>query len=146
MAGGLTQRDEEGDPVDYTENIDGPAEPIGWDRPGYNDLAWAPATVIGLHPTLPWTHLVPVRTRIVYAPVRAVSVTRLPTGALVVDFGKVYAAIPQVTFHQGVAAPTLNAALRARLVTSTRVFFVSFPSSTAGAVGSATTAVLSAVA
>ncbi len=29
------QRDEEGDPVDYTENINGPAEPIGWDKAGY---------------------------------------------------------------------------------------------------------------
>jgi alpha-L-rhamnosidase len=97
-----TQRDEEGDPVDYTENINGPAEPIGWERSGYNDAAWAPATVIGPHPTAPWTHLVPVRTRIVYAPIRPVSVTRLRTGAVVVDFGKVYAAIPQVTFHLGV--------------------------------------------
>lgn len=97
-----TQRDEEGDPVDYTENIDGPADPIGWDRPGYIDAAWAPATVIGPHPTAPWTHLVSVRTRIVYEPVRAVSLHTLPTGALVADFGKVYAGIPQVTFAHGV--------------------------------------------
>jgi alpha-L-rhamnosidase len=96
------QRDEEGDPVDYTENIDGPAEPVGWDRPDYSDLAWAPATVIGRHPSMPWTHLVPVRTRIVYEPVRAVSLTTLASGAVVADFGKVYAAIPSVTFHHGV--------------------------------------------
>jgi alpha-L-rhamnosidase len=95
------QRDEEGDPVDYTENINGPAEPIGWDKPGYTASAWKPATVIGPHPTAPWTHLVPVRTRIVYEPVHAVSVTRLASGALVADFGKVYAAIPSVTFSRG---------------------------------------------
>ena len=29
-----TQRDLEGDLVDFTENIDGPAQPVGWDRAG----------------------------------------------------------------------------------------------------------------
>ncbi|MHB8464751.1 MAG: family 78 glycoside hydrolase catalytic domain [Acidimicrobiales bacterium] len=96
-----TQRDEEGDPVDYTENVNGLAEPVGWDRPGYLDAVWAPATVIGPHPTEPWTHLVSVRTRIVYEPIRALSLKTLPTGAVVADFGKVYAAIPSVTFHRG---------------------------------------------
>jgi alpha-L-rhamnosidase len=95
------QRDEEGDPVDYTENINGPAEPIGWDEAGYRALGWQPATVIGPHPTPPWTHLVSVRTRIVYEPVPAVSVSRLASGAVVADFGKVYAAIPSVTFSDG---------------------------------------------
>jgi alpha-L-rhamnosidase len=95
------QRDEEGDPVDYTENINGPAEPIGWDKSGYLAVGWLPATVIGPHPTAPWTHLVSVRTRIVYEPVHAVSVTRLASGAVVADFGKVYAAIPSVTFSHG---------------------------------------------
>ncbi len=95
------QRDEEGDPVDYTENINGPAEPIGWDKPGYRAVGWHPAQVIGPHPTAPWTHLVSVRTRIVYEPVHAVSVSRLVSGAIVADFGKVYAAIPSVTFSRG---------------------------------------------
>jgi alpha-L-rhamnosidase len=96
------QRDEEGDPVDYTENINGPAEPLGWDEPGFPARGWRPATVIGPHPIAPWTHLVSVRTRIVYEPVDAVSVSRLRSGALVADFGKVYAAIPSVTFSHGV--------------------------------------------
>jgi alpha-L-rhamnosidase len=97
------QRNEEGDPVDYTENINGPAEPIGWDEPGYRGQGWKPATVIGPQNTPPWTHLVSVRTRIVYSPVHAVSVKRLRSGAVVADFGKVYAAIPSVTFSHGVA-------------------------------------------
>jgi len=96
-----TQRDEEGDPVDYTENIDGLAIPVGWDEPGYLDLAWLPATVLGPHPTAPWTHLVSVRTRQVFEPVPAVSVTTLSNGAVVADFGKVYAALPQVSFRNG---------------------------------------------
>jgi alpha-L-rhamnosidase len=97
-----TQRDLEGDLVDFTENINGPGEPIGWDEPGFDASTWAPATVIGPAGTPPWTHLVSVRTRIVYQPVQAVSLTRLPNGAAVADFGKVYAAIPTVTFHHGV--------------------------------------------
>src|ERR1700694_2057128 len=28
-----TQRDLEGDLVDFTENIDGPAQPVGWEEP-----------------------------------------------------------------------------------------------------------------
>ena len=95
------QRDEEGDPVDYTENINGPAQPVGWDKPGFMARGWRPATVIGPHPTAPWTHLLPVRTRIVYEPVHAVSVSRLASGGVVADFGKVYAAIPSVTFSHG---------------------------------------------
>ncbi len=98
-----TQRDLEGDKVDYTENIDGPAVPVGWEAPGFDDKAWAPATVLGPAGTAPWTHLVPVRTRIVEEPVPAVSLTTLASGALVADFGKVYAAVPTVTFHRGVA-------------------------------------------
>ena len=98
-----TQRDQEGDQVDYTENVNGPAQPVGWDQPRFDDSRWAPATVIGPAPTAPWTHLVSVRTRIVEQPVAAVSLNRLPSGAVVADFGKVYAAVPTVAFHHGVA-------------------------------------------
>ncbi len=97
-----TQRDLEGDLVDYTETIDGPAQPVGWDRPGFDDRGWAPAVVLGRAPTSPWTRLVPVRTRIVEEPVPAVSLTTLASGAVVADFGKVYAAVPTVRFRHGV--------------------------------------------
>ncbi|HET6810170.1 MAG TPA: family 78 glycoside hydrolase catalytic domain [Acidimicrobiales bacterium] len=97
-----TQRDEEGDPVDYTEHVVGPAVPTGWDRPGFVDAAWAPATVIGEHPARPWSRLVPVRTRQAFRVEPAARLTRLPDGAVVADFGRVYAALPQVRFHHGV--------------------------------------------
>ncbi len=96
-----TQRDLEGDIVHYTEHVDGRAIPTGWDRIGFDDHTWVPATVIGPAGTAPWTHLVPVRTRLVEEPVQAQTVRRLPNGSLVADFGKVYAAMPQVTFHHG---------------------------------------------
>ncbi len=98
-----TQRDLEGDLVDYTETIDGPAQPVGWDLPGFDDTAWEPAVVVGRAPTAPWTRMVPVRTRIVEEPVPAVSLTTLASGAVVADFGKVYAAVPTVRFRRGVA-------------------------------------------
>jgi alpha-L-rhamnosidase len=97
------QRDLEGDVVDYVENIDGLHAPLGWDRPGYDDSGWQPATVLGPAGTAPWTDLVSVRTRIVEQPIHAVSLTRLSNGAVVADFGKVYAAVPTVTFSHGVA-------------------------------------------
>ena len=98
-----TQRDLEGDLVDYTENINGPDIPVGWESPGYDDTTWAAASVLGVAGTKPWTHLVSVRTRIVQEPVPALTLTTLSSGAVVADFGKVYAAVPTVTFHQGVA-------------------------------------------
>ncbi len=98
-----TQRDLEGDLVDFTENIDGRAFPTGWDLPGFDDRSWPPAKVIGPAGVEPWTHLVSVRNRIVEEPVRAVSLNRLRSGAVVADFGKVYAAVPTVAFHHGVA-------------------------------------------
>ena len=97
-----TQRDEEGDPVDYTEHVVGPAVPVGWDWPGYEDAGWAPATTIGAHPAAPWSRLVAVRTRQVFGRVPAVSIVRLGSGAAVADFGKIYAALPEVTFRSGV--------------------------------------------
>ena len=97
-----TERDLEGDKVDYTENIDGPAIPAGWESPGFDDSGWSAASVLGPAGVEPWTHLVSVRTRIVEEPVMPVSLTTLSSGAVVADFGKVYAAVPTVTFHRGV--------------------------------------------
>jgi alpha-L-rhamnosidase len=96
-----TQRDLEGDLVDYTEDVDGRAVPVGWDRPGFDDASWAPATVVGPAGTAPWTHLVSVRTRIVETPLRPVALSRLASGSFVADFGKVYAARPSVRFRHG---------------------------------------------
>jgi alpha-L-rhamnosidase len=103
-----TQRDLEGDVVDYVENIDGLHAPLGWDRPRFDDQAWSPATVLGPVGTAPWTDLVSVRTRIVEKPVHAVSLTRLANGAVVADFGKVYAAVPTVTFQHGVPGRSIT--------------------------------------
>jgi alpha-L-rhamnosidase len=103
-----TQRDLEGDQVDYTENIDGPDIPVGWESPGYDDTTWAAASVLGPAGVKPWTHLISVRTRIVQEAVSAVTLTTLSSGAVVADFGRVYAAVPSVTFHSGVAGRVIT--------------------------------------
>jgi alpha-L-rhamnosidase len=97
-----TPRNEEGDPVDSTEHVNGAGWPTGWDQPGFDDRLWQPAVVIGRPPVAPWTHLAWQRTRIVEAPVAAKRLTVLASGAVVADFGAVVAASPAVTFHQGV--------------------------------------------
>jgi alpha-L-rhamnosidase len=87
---------------DHVENVDGRAEPVGWDRPGFDDSGWAHALVLGPHPVAPFLHLIAARSHIVEQRVRPRSLTRLPDGAYVADFGAVIAATPVVTFHHGV--------------------------------------------
>ncbi|WP_433727163.1 family 78 glycoside hydrolase catalytic domain [Actinoplanes sp. CA-051413] len=94
-----------GDGRDYIEHIDGrAAQPLtGWSRPGFDDSAWEPAQVVGAHPAGVFTHLRAQQTRLAYRDVRPVSVTTLPSGAVVADFGKVIAATPRVRFRAGAA-------------------------------------------
>jgi alpha-L-rhamnosidase len=95
------------DGADFVENIDGRLTPLGWADSGFDDSGWARSTVLGPVGTAPFTGLFALRTRIVEHPVDPVSVRTLATGAVVVDFGKVYPARPEVTFRQGVGGRTI---------------------------------------
>jgi alpha-L-rhamnosidase len=86
---------------DFVENIDGRAAPLGWAGGDFDDRAWTHPKVLGPVGTAPFTALVALRTRIVEEPMHPVSVKTLATGAVVIDFGKVYAARPEVAFRQG---------------------------------------------
>jgi len=57
--------------------------------------------------TAPFTHLYAQRTRIAEHIVPPLSLWTLPTGAVVVDFGKVYAGRPTVVFENGEAGHTV---------------------------------------
>ncbi len=57
--------------------------------------------------TAPFTQLYAQRTRIVEQVLPAVSLRALPSGSVVVDFGKVYAGRPTVSFHQGLEGRTV---------------------------------------
>jgi alpha-L-rhamnosidase len=82
--------------------------PTGWDRAGFDDSSWDPATVIGRHPTAPWTHLVAQRPRVVEHPVHPRTLKRLRSGEYVADFGRVYAAVPSVRFASGKTGRVLH--------------------------------------
>jgi len=96
------------DGADFVENIDGRAMPLGWADGDFDDRHWTAATVLGSVGTAPFTHLYALRTRIVEHQVEPVTVRTLSTGAVVVDFGKVYPARPLVTFRQGVTGRTVS--------------------------------------
>ena len=72
-----TQRDLEGDLVDYTEQIDGPGATGGLAAPGLRRLELAAGDVLGRGPARPGPTWCSVRTRIVEAPVHPVSLTVL---------------------------------------------------------------------
>jgi alpha-L-rhamnosidase len=93
---------------DFVEWIDGRAHPTGWSGPDYDDRAWATATVIGPVGTAPFTQMYPQRTRIEEHMVSPVRVHTLPGGAVVADFGAVYAARPRVEFTTGQPGVTVT--------------------------------------
>ncbi|MFF5262733.1 family 78 glycoside hydrolase catalytic domain [Actinomadura viridis] len=90
-----------GDGGDWVEDIDGTAEQRGWDRPGFDASGWQPAQVAGRHPTPVFAKLRGQETGLSYRTVRPEKVTRLESGALVADFGKVVPAVPVVRFRDG---------------------------------------------
>ncbi|MGH9017217.1 MAG: family 78 glycoside hydrolase catalytic domain [Acidimicrobiales bacterium] len=95
------------DGADFVENIDGRATPVGWAAASFDDGSWTAPTVLGPVGTAPFTHLYALRTRITEHRVAPASVRTLDSGAVVVDFGKIYAARPEVTFRAGVSGRTV---------------------------------------
>jgi len=93
-------RNDEGD---FVEHIDERLDPVGWDRPGFDDRGWTPAAVLGPHPTKPFTHLFAARTHIVFQRMRPTTLRRLSNGAYVADFGAVISATPVIEIHHGTA-------------------------------------------
>lgn len=92
---------------EFVENIDGRAIPLGWSRPGYDDASWTPVAVRGPVGTPPFTGLFALRTRITEHALAPQRVRTLPSGSVVVDFGKVVAARPTVAFEHGVSGRTV---------------------------------------
>jgi alpha-L-rhamnosidase len=88
---------------DFVEHVDGRADPVGWDRPGFDDKGWLGAQVLGPHPVAPFLHLVAERSHIVEQRVEPRTLTHMSDGSYVADFGAVIAATPVVNFHVGVA-------------------------------------------
>lgn len=92
---------------DFVEIIDGRRTPLGWAGRGYVDDHWSPAPVLGPVGSPPFTALFAQRTRIVEHRVGPAHVRTLADGTVVVDFGRIIAARPEVEFRHGVDGRTI---------------------------------------
>ncbi|WP_422770360.1 family 78 glycoside hydrolase catalytic domain [Plantactinospora sp. WMMC1484] len=103
---GSGRRNGEGDRI---ERQDARAEIVGWSSPGYDDstASWAPAVVVGAHPTTEYPHLIGQETRLAERTVAPVALTTAADGTVVADFGVVVPARPAVRFDAGVAGRTV---------------------------------------
>jgi alpha-L-rhamnosidase len=97
---GAGRRNGEGDRIDQQ---DARGVIAGWDRPRFDDSGWAPATVVGTHPTPTLSHLIGAETRVAEREVTAERLLRADDGTVVADFGRVIPARPEVDFDEGVA-------------------------------------------
>jgi len=98
-----------GEGVGYVECIDARELHSNWTSPTFDDSAWSPVTVIGPHPTKPWTGtLAPDLTRIEESVIKPVSITAKGPGKYVVDLGKVWAGLPRIRFSGGPAGTTVT--------------------------------------
>ena len=95
------------DSGDFVEWVDGRAHPAGWSSTGFDDRSWSPPAIGGFAGTPPFTATFAQRTTIRETPVSPVRVRTLANGAVVADFGAVYAARPRVTFASGEAGRTV---------------------------------------
>jgi alpha-L-rhamnosidase len=99
-------RNDEGN---FVEHIDGRLDPVGWDRPDFDDRSWNRSLVVGAHPVAPFLHLIPGRTHIVEQDVTPVTFERLPDGAYIADFGKVIAATPVIQLNAEIGGRAVSA-------------------------------------
>ena len=93
---------------DFVEWVDGRAHPSGWAGVGFDDRSWSPPAIGGFAGTPPFTATYAQRTTIGETPVAPVRVHTLPGGAVVADFGAVYAARPRVAFASGEPGQTVS--------------------------------------
>jgi alpha-L-rhamnosidase len=99
------QRNSDGE--DFVEWVDGRLQPQGWSSPGFDAGAWSSVTVIGPAGSPPFSRTYAQRTTIGELPVHPVRLHAVAGGAVVADFGAVYAARPQVSFPRGVPGATV---------------------------------------
>jgi alpha-L-rhamnosidase len=104
-ATGQTKRGDSG----YVEKIYAGSLTTNWFTTGFDDSAWATATVIGGQPNSTWSgNLTPDLARIVETGITPVSVTNMGGGQYMVDLGRVYSGVPSISFSGGTAGTTIN--------------------------------------
>ena len=103
------QRQRNGEGVGYIEKIDARKIIKKWNALTFNDSSWSSAVEIGSPPVAPWiNNLQPDLTRLIEEEITPVSINNLGGGKYVIDFGKVYAGVPVITFSGTAAGTTIN--------------------------------------
>ena len=88
--------------VGYVEAIAAARLIPDWHLPPFDDRDWPSVTVIGTHPTPPWTgQLRPDLTRLVEYPIAPVQIWEKGNGRYLIDLGKIYPGRPQIQFSGG---------------------------------------------
>lgn len=91
-----------GEGIGYIDKIDSRKDEPNWYKPGFNDSGWEPAVTIGAPPVAPWTgDLQPDLTRVIETEIKPVSVKSLGGNKYLIDLGKIYAGMPQISFDGG---------------------------------------------
>jgi len=91
-----------GEGVGYVERIDAAKLDPAWTTVAYDDSAWDPVTVVGSHPTAPWTgRLTPELTRVVEREIKPAGIAEKGGGLYVIDLGRTWAGVPRVRFSGG---------------------------------------------
>ncbi len=103
--GGTTKRNSEGD---FVEEYDAQKVQEGFAEAGFDVSSWSAAQVIGAHPTMELSNLIPELSKPTDDLIHPVSVTKLSNGTTVADFGVVIPARPFVTFKNGTAGKQIT--------------------------------------
>jgi len=93
---------------DFVEWVDGRQHPDGWAYPGFDESSWTAPAIAGFAGSAPFTRTFPQRTTIRETSFHPVRVHAVAGGAVVADFGAIYAARPQVTFARGEPGRTVT--------------------------------------
>ncbi len=103
------QQRRNGEGIGYIEKIDGEKLIPDWNLISFDDSNWNTSIEIGSPPVSPWTGaLQPDLTRVIEHQIKPVSVTRLSDSTYVIDFGKIYAGVPQITFSGGIPGKVIH--------------------------------------
>ncbi|MXN90828.1 family 78 glycoside hydrolase catalytic domain [Flavobacterium sp. Sd200] len=98
-----------GEGIGYIDVIDSRKIITDWNSPKFNDKDWQPATVLGAHPTEPFTgELQPDLTRSKETKIQVASIKSLGKNSYLIDLGKVYAGMPEIVFEGGKAGDTVS--------------------------------------
>ncbi|TCC91648.1 hypothetical protein EZ428_07760 [Pedobacter frigiditerrae] len=98
-----------GEGIGFVDVIDSRKALTDWNKPNFNDSDWQESKEIGTHPSAPFTgELQPDLTRRTEKIIKPVAVKNLGNGRYVIDLGKIYAGVPDITFAGGKTGDTVK--------------------------------------